>query len=199
MSEWQLWVAGLTGGLAGAILTQLVQLCLACWLKPVLSVDFSEGDSGCTVENVVLQDNKGQLKYLRLSVRNTGRTTASDVQVIIDKITVDASPKLTYAGEVMDFCWAQGVGFKANIPSNTPRFADICYCAYSANPTPLRLCAPAGWAKFQRDDPTGIISLDVYITARNAKTVAKTIKFSFQRTAESLKIVSSGSITNRVA
>jgi hypothetical protein len=208
MNEWQLWVAGLTGGLAGAVLTQLVQLGRACWLKPVLSVDFSEGDSGCIVEDVEAKamseqaqtpaDPQGalfKLKYLRLGVRNTGRTTALDVQVIVDKITVVESKQTTYRGEVMDFGWAH-IGFKADIPSNTRRFADICKCAYSDNPTSLWLCAPTGWAKFQKDNPAGKFSLDVYVAARNAKTVPKTITFQFQRTAESLTIPSSGGVSN---
>ena len=81
--------------------------------EPVLSVDFSEGDSGCIVEDVELQDDKGKLKYLRiLGVRNTGRTTALDVQVIVYNFTVVESKQTTYRGEVMDFDWAEGVGIK---------------------------------------------------------------------------------------
>ncbi|MGO8975947.1 MAG: hypothetical protein ACLP4V_30260 [Methylocella sp.] len=188
-----IWATALSGGLAGAVLNQSWQCLRSWWRKPELSVEFDENIEGCVVEDVPQKNLAGEIcgkkKFLRLRVFNNGRTTALDVQVIIAKISRDGSPQWTFAGEVLDALWSHSNDLRLDIPSKTPRFADVSASDYAVNPVELMLCVRGGAPRLETVELTGVLALEVYVAARNAATVPKTIKVQFHGTAASLQIV----------
>lgn len=101
----QLWPAALTGGLAGASLTQLTQLFVRWWSAPSLVAEFDAAIEGCVVDGEdgrLVAGLPGKTRYLRLRVTNHGRSIAKDVQVIVTRISGGSSPRWVSAREVLD-------------------------------------------------------------------------------------------------
>lgn len=185
-------VSALGGGLAGAILTQIVQ-CFRNWfLKPAFCIEFKNEIAGCSVQNVPYEgkNSKGTKKYLRLRVFNKGRSAAKEVQVIIVRIRFETSPRVDFSGEVFDLIWSntKDRDIRLAIPSKTPRFADVCAADHSPSNQGLEICALGNIVQLQDIVPRGKISLDVCVAAANADTVKKTIVFRFNGTADGLQI-----------
>ena len=193
--DYHFWVAAFSGGLAGAMLTQGWQWLVTYWNSRKLQADFGKQWEGCVVENVAFRDREGflgQKKYLRLRVFNNGLTMAKDVQVIIVKISAaGSSNKWSSSGEVFDAFWSSADrNLRMDIPSKTPRFADLCSASDDPNRGALEICAGGGNIGHLKDkDVRGTISLEICITAQNAKTITKGIKFTFDGTANGLLIV----------
>src|SRR5262249_27718146 len=91
------WLAVLLSGVAGAVLTLGAQGAIAWWRKPILEMLFSEKEDGCrvTTPSAQTQDPASAAVafiaprvYLRLKVRNRGRTFAKNVNVCITKISL---------------------------------------------------------------------------------------------------------------
>lgn len=129
----------------------------------------------------------GERKFLRLRVFNRGLTTALDVQVIIGEIRTGSPEKWTFAGEVLDAVWSQSPDPKMDIPSKTPRFADLCACDYSENAVPLIICIRGSAHGLDVSKLRGAINFEIYVAARNAKTVKKTVKVQFDGAATGLR------------
>ena len=187
----RLWIPALTGGLMGAFLNQIFQMFSEWFQRPVLKAEFSSLIEGCEVDNVKLVDGtKG--KYLRIKVSNNGRTTALDVQVIIAKVSSEGQNGWASSGEILDALWShwpEGSGPRLDIPSKTPRFADLCAIPKLEGNVELRICTKLLPAQLQDRELKGTLVFQVYVAARNAKTICKIFKIRFDGTATSLKII----------
>ena len=137
MDMMSFWAGALTGGLS----------------RPKLSICFNESITGCRVE-------KDQHVYFRVKVQNTGRSTATDVQVLY---TIDDR-------EVYNMNWAGLSSDTASIPSKTYRFCDI-YCLSLAD-RELRIETRSDAKKPEFTQKKEIISY-VYATSRNSATAKK--------------------------
>ena len=105
MEMMSFWAGAMTGGLAGTIFAQLIQVLGWFLRRPKISISFDESTVGCRVE-------KEQYTYFRAKITNTGRTTATDVQVLL---AIDGS-------EIYNMNWSGLTLDMASIPSDTYRF-----------------------------------------------------------------------------
>lgn len=190
----EIWPVAVFGGLAGAILNQ-VWIGFRTWRKrPILRVEFDERVDGCVVDNVRFKRSntlvEGTRKYLRLRVFNHGSTTARDAQVMLVHLS---NPKSGWAldGEVLDALWSSCEGaVKMDIPSQSPRYADICCAEHASAEVGLMICAANGNIDGLRQvDAKGTIYFDVYVAAQDAKTVKNRFAFQFEGTAAGLQII----------
>src|SRR5215469_5317495 len=106
-SEISLMVTALSGGLAGALLTQCISLFVWWWRRPQLRLTFAQSQRGCNVFTPARVNSgvpKGKQRWLRIHVRNEGLTTAHHVNVSATEIVFYGkigSPQF-FAEEVLD-------------------------------------------------------------------------------------------------
>jgi hypothetical protein len=151
------WIAAMTGGLAGAALNHL--LGLVYWLisRPYLRVDFKEQTDGCRAE---VNDRT----FFRTKIGNSGWTNAKNVKVLISNVTSNR-------GELYDAYWSGSKSEKMDIPSNTFRFCDIFVLSDEIGLN-IHSQSDVKLATFGRP---GLVSADVHVTSDNACTVTKRI------------------------
>jgi hypothetical protein len=136
----------------------------------------------------------GEIKYLRLRVENLGLSTAKNVQVMIISIAVSSAER-PFDGEVLDVGWSRSPtrDLRLDIPSQTPRFADICAVEYPPKIPALQISALRTGtnrvAELLGDDLKGTYSVRVSVAASNAATETATLIFKYDRTVEGLTIV----------
>jgi hypothetical protein len=180
-----------SGGLGGAVVTQWVKP----WLdRPILALDFDLGIDGCERRYIDFGYDDGyqcQRKYLRLRVRNTGRSAAKDVRVIVAAI----SGAIAFRDEVFDVRWSRGTVTGLDIPSRTYRFVDICHTDYEPRERWLRLFGDEEIKA--KIDELSTIEFEVYVTAANAATREQRIEVQTDGTAERTTIVRRSDKPNR--
>jgi hypothetical protein len=82
--------SALTGGLAGAAFTFLVQCGTRWWLRPRLHIVFNGREPGCLVETNVVGHTGPILSYVRIKIKNSGRSTAIGVIAFVTELIFDA-------------------------------------------------------------------------------------------------------------
>jgi hypothetical protein len=121
------------GGLAGAILNQFASFCTRLFMRPVLKLSFNGTEAGCIAHTPAfkLQDGKvvesGNQRYLRMKVRNTGRTAAKNVNLCLTQIDLypkSGQPRI-FATEVLDLKFAMTQDVKFDIGARAHRFVDV--------------------------------------------------------------------------
>jgi hypothetical protein len=121
------------GGLAGAALNQVAGLLTRLWMRPDLDLSFGGAEAGCVAHTtaVKLQDGKivesGNQRYLRVKVRNAGRTAAKNVNLCLTQIDLyprSGQPKV-FATEVLDLKFAMTQDVKFDIGARAHRFVDV--------------------------------------------------------------------------
>jgi hypothetical protein len=150
MEMMSFWAGAMTGGLAGAVVGQLIEI--LGWLirRPRISIRFDEGTVGCRVE-------KEEFTYFRAKVSNHGRSTATDVQVLL---AIDA-------GLSSD---------TASIPSDTYRFCDIYRLSHADRDIRVETRSDAKKPELARERE---IIACVYATSRNSTTAKKRVRLSY--------------------
>lgn len=126
MDSQPLWIlvsAWVTGGLAGATLTIIYQWLRQSWLKPRLEILFANKEPGCRVDTNIVGGTQNVARYLRLKVKNSGRSTAHDVSVCVTKLTFTApgAGSHTFRDDVLDL--------KLTLTPDTLRFR-LAPCAH---------------------------------------------------------------------
>ncbi len=159
MDMMSFWAGALTGGLAGTVFAQLIQIMGWFASRQKLSICFNESITGCRVE-------KDQHVYFRVKVQNTGLSTATDVQVLY---TIDES-------EIYNMNWAGLSSDTASIPSKTYRFCDI-YCLSLAD-RELRIETRSDAKKPEFTQKKEIISY-VYATSKYSTTAKKRLRLTY--------------------
>lgn len=181
------------GGLAGALATQVIQACLAKRKAPKLALRFGEEVPGCVVPNVTYVDHEGlpagRRKHIRIRIDNTGRSAATDVEVLVERISSGA--QWQFQDDVMNAIWSNSNdSTKVSIPSQTHRFVDL----FAANNDPMKkgliLNAAGGNIERLRNvEVEGTIEIDVCVTASNTSTVKRTLKIASNGSASGLRII----------
>ena len=126
--DYQLVVTALFGGLAGAILTQVSNLLLSAWRQPKLEILFSRAEVGCVTETPVLASGKrGEQRYLRLRVRNVGRSAVHGVNVCVTSIQYfpASGAPVIFTREVLDLQRALSGEIKFDLGRGGYRFVDL--------------------------------------------------------------------------
>ena len=68
--------SAVTGGLAGAALSIITQWISRWWLRPRLEILFANEEPGCRIDTNVAGGTDPVLRFIRLKVKNSGRSTA---------------------------------------------------------------------------------------------------------------------------
>jgi len=159
MEMMSFWAGTMTGGLAGAVFGQLIQVFGWLMRRPKISICFDESTVGCRVQ-------KEQYTYFRAKISNTGRSTATDVQVLL---TTDGS-------EIYNMNWAGLGSDMASIPSDTYRFCDIYRLSHTDREIRIESRSDAKKPEFAHG--IEIISY-IYATSRNSTTAKKRVRLSY--------------------
>ncbi len=187
-SGWLSWLGGalpyLGGGLAGSILTQVVQKFTKWRERPILIAEFGEPGDGSIIQQDLPASNaesltKGIQQWVRVKVKNRGRSTARSVRVIITSIGNKTSDltEWNFDQEVID-CWWSHIGeTKIDIPPQTWRFADIFVNEMTETRADLKFTGTGA-----RNIPgrIEILSVRVMLTGDNCETTAATLPFRYQ-------------------
>jgi len=182
-------VAALSGGLAGAAFNQVVSIFLGWFQKPKLRLAFSTNTPGCQIDAKSFRDGAMQVtkrRFLRMQVKNEGRSLAKDVRVIV---TSFKGPTGVSSSEIYDLFWSNTDNeVKTDIPSKSPRFIDICRLWHDQTNPGFEICAEnvgSGWPALT---PNHKYSMSLVITANNAKTTDTEVSFTWDGTAGGLII-----------
>jgi hypothetical protein len=134
------------------------------------------------------------MKYLRLKVENRGKTFAKKVSVCVTQIKYKAPGKgeSTFAEEVFELSLAPTVGnpYVFNLAAQAHRFVDLVHTS-SDDQNNLDLVFDFGKGT-QRlaalNMSSGDYDAKVFVSAENAKSVARNVQWSYGYTLDSLKI-----------
>lgn len=185
----------LTGGLAGAAFTFFVQWVSRLWQRPRLKILFRNGESGCCVQTRAA-GGPNATRYLRLKVRNLGRSTARGVSVHVTKLTFSDpnSGNRIFDEDVMDLRLSlqQGDVLSFSIAPHAYRFVDLVYVNetelihhYDFQVPPERLPEQG----FGTD--AGTYGAEIFAVAENAKADRLCVTWSWDKTFSGLKIIDS--------
>ncbi len=207
------WLPVLSGGLAGAILTLVGQYVVAWWNRPILRVTFSQNESGCEVDtpahvragDVVVANC--QQRYLRLKVRNRGKSSAKNVSICVTEIayTAAGAGATVFAEEVFDLKLALTADRAVfNLAGGGHRFIDLVHtwvCTPLPGAPPLPLPQAGCQARRDFDFLTSAVRLEdlnftrgryrmrVFVSAENAASSTDELGFSWDGTLHGLQIV----------
>jgi hypothetical protein len=188
------WLIALSGGAAGAVLTQLAQGFRNSWTKPKLEIIFSKRTRGCRVDTNVVGGFENIQCYLRLKILNRGRTTAQNVSVSVVSLKFRQSDgkRIRFDEEVMDVKLAlRGELQFRLVGKHAYRYVDLAHTlrvtgnqwgyVIDVNPAPARL-AVLGFGP-------GAYWAQVVASADNARTVRCTVGWTFAAEHSGLQIV----------
>jgi hypothetical protein len=202
------WITGLTGGLAGALLTLLGQCLWRWWNRPILEIVFRD-EPGCIVpidgwlldkttgnplKNSLGNPRRGKAQYLRLKIENRGKTFAKNASVCVTQITYRAAGtgEKTFAEEVFELSLAPTAGdpMVFNLASGGHRFVDFVHTSLD-DENHLELVFDFGKGA-HRLAPlnlgSGSYVVTVFASAENAKSIRREVQWSYGNTLDSLKI-----------
>jgi hypothetical protein len=199
-------VSALTGGLAGSTLTLLIQSYLRWRSRPILEIVFQSGEPGCDVKTHGFRvDNDGdfilhegqrievQQRYLRLKLKNSGRTFAENCSVCITEIEFGApgQGRRVFEEEILDLGLALSGSTVFNLAAGGHRFLDLARThddplqghsfGVNAAKVPVRLGPELYGA--------GRYRMKVFVAANNASSVSREIEWSYDGPAGGLRII----------
>jgi hypothetical protein len=187
------WGSALTGGLAGSVLTLFIRWISHLWCRPKLKIIFTEAVDGCAT-NIFYEENEPTQRWLRIQIKNTGRSTAFSVSGSITQLTleVQGGGKTTVKDEVFDVRLAHHDFEPFPLAPGAHRFLDVAHTE-KRNPSCMFYeFRPGNLARHRLrglgSDP-GNYGATIFVTADNAKPVRSVIRWSWNRTFLGLSIL----------
>jgi hypothetical protein len=194
-----LWVAGLTGGLGGAVLTLIAQAIQRWAERPVLKIQFASAIAGCDVRTPASAHIRGIVEtigvamqhYLRIRILNTGRGVAKNVRAAIVSIRhTNQARTITFDEEILDLHVGLVGGQTVDaLPVGGFRFFDVFHsetvqvevrAAFDFEKTPRRFSElKLGAGKFE---------VKVFVSAENAQSVTQTLIWEWDGTLDGFTI-----------
>jgi hypothetical protein len=200
-------VGALTGGLAGSALTLSIQSFLRWRSRPILEIVFQRKEPGCDVETQRSHDEHGKpllhegkpievkYRYLRLKLKNSGRTFAANCSLCITEIEFSApgQGRRVFEEEVLDLGLALTGPIAFNLAAKGHRFLDVVRThddprrrphlfGLTVEKIPERL-GPQMYG-------AGRYKMKVFAAANNAASVSYEIEWSYDGSAGGLQILS---------
>lgn len=199
------WPSVFFGGLAGSLLTLGGQAACRYWKRPILEI--KQNEKGCRVETPAwVVDNKGDVVtgpdgkplkveqvYLRLKIKNRGRTFARNASVCVTDITYerDGTGQRLFSEEVLDPKLSL-IGHRAllNLASGAHRFVDLVHTEERAgHPVALKFDFIAWPFRMEAlGFSHGHYEFTVFVVAENAQSNSSKVKWSWDGTLKGLKI-----------
>jgi hypothetical protein len=172
-------VSALTGGLAGS----LVNLTRNWWREPILKILFQENEKGCLITTNFVGGNELLQRYVRLKVRNAGRSTAKDVSICVVKLRFEAPDEdpVDFEQEVLDLKVAMTpdqITFR--LAAGAHQYVDLWHTQKEHGGVAFMtdfVATPATLAFFPRKP--GIYRAEVFVSADNAPSVGYTASWSW--------------------
>jgi hypothetical protein len=123
------WVTAAT---SGAIAAWLLTYVRERYVRPKLRIEINN-DLGSTVETDTT-DLKTKTRYLRLIVRNDGRTMAKNCCAVIEyvKRTDPIGAELIFRTDLLDLKWSMSGQTMRHIPARGYRLVDLAHCMIAA-------------------------------------------------------------------
>jgi hypothetical protein len=184
----------LAGGLAGAVVSFGMNSLREWWLRPQLQVLFDNAEPGCRVDTNVAGGTEPILSWVRLKVRNSGRSTARGVSVYLTKLTFKASGvgEKIFDEDVIDLHLAYKIMKPINLAPGAHRYFDLAYVSKSdlsfsydfapwENPVRLR---ERGFGT-----AAGTFGAEVFVSADNAEATGRFVTWSWDGKFPGLDIV----------
>jgi hypothetical protein len=185
------WSAALTGGLAGAVLAIISRLLEWILFRPRLTIIFTEEVEACAT-NIFYEGNEPTQRWLRIKIKNAGRSTAFSVAVSITQLTLTSEVQGggTTTTKVEDEVFAVRLAHHDFEPfplaPHAHQFLDV---AHTEKGRPSRMFyefRPNNLERHRRrglgSDP-GTYGAKIFATADNAKFVRSVIRWSWDGTS----------------
>jgi hypothetical protein len=120
--------SALTGGLAGAALTIVVNSLISYWRRPILTVVFDNREPGCRVDTNVAGQTGYVRRFIRLKIKNEGRSTAHSVSVCVTELTFTApGTSRIFKDDVLDLIPAFNYPSPFILAPNAHRYIDLAF------------------------------------------------------------------------
>lgn len=183
------WGSALTGGLAGSGLTIFTRWVSGLWLRPRLQIIFAEDpDNGCRIEtNVDKTTNQLMRCYVRIKIKNCGRSTDHGVTACVTELTFEApgastrniraevfDVKLSHRSDVIPFTLAP----------HAHRYLDVAH-SQRADPPSFWYDLYPHLERLRREGfgiSRGNFGAQVFVTADNAKATQRRITWEWDET-----------------
>jgi hypothetical protein len=171
-----------TGGLAGSILTIIVNSIRTRWLRPRLRIVFQNSEPGCLLDTNVVGTTQPVQRYVRLKIKNAGRSTARGVAVCITKLTFAApgAGSRSFEEDVLDLLLANHQPSPFILAPGAHRYIDLAFVtktppsySYVFRATPVRL-AVQGFGT-----APGEYGAEVFAYGDDAKPAHKFVRWSW--------------------
>jgi hypothetical protein len=167
--------SALTGGLAGATLTIVVNSIKNHWLRPVLLVLFANDEPGCRVDTNVVGENGYSRRFIRLKIKNAGRSTARGVSACVTELSfVAPGTNRIFRDDVLDLIPAFGQPSPFLLAPGAHRFVDLAFVGkeplsfnYVFRNIPARLQEQGLGAK------AGSYGARIFVSSENTKAVER--------------------------
>lgn len=199
-SDATLWVAGLTGGLGGAVLTLVAQAIQRWADRPILKIDFSSEIPGCDVRTPATVKVRGIAEtvggamqhYLRIRVLNSGRGVAKNVRAAVISVQhTSQAGTVRFAEEILDLhvglIGGQTVdalpvsGFRFFDVFHTEVFKDDLKALFDFDKTPRRFAELRLGA--------GRFDVIVFVSAENARSTTQTLSWDWDGTLDGFTLL----------
>jgi len=206
-NEWT-WIAGLVGGILGASFKAIYDYIAYRWQRPLLVPVFYPSEEGCAVETDAKgkdRDDKDVVvrqRYLRLRIKNDGRSAAENVTASVIKISFKepgATPT-TFREEVLNLKVSLTEDHPVRIPAGAHVFMDVFFTVRGKEPHGERSAVVAYGFEF-RANPVrlqtfgfgiGSYAADLFVSADGAPTRLVEIKWTWDGTFDGLRAQSLG-------
>ncbi len=158
----------------------------------MLEILFDEDEPGCHINTNFVGGNALVQSYVRLKVRNPGRTTARNVSLCVTRLTFEAlgGGVTTFEEEVLDLKVANTHQAEFRLAPGAHRYIDLFHTqnmnpgvtfSYDFVATPARLTM-LGFA-------AGTYRAEVFASAENTASVSGTVSWRFDGTFPGLQII----------
>jgi hypothetical protein len=173
-------LTAMTGGLAGSLLTLFTQGVWSWWKRSRLEVLFDENVEGCLINTNTLGGVEDVQRYLRMKVRNAGRSTARDVSMWVTNLSFEAPGfgKTIFREDVLDLKVAMTEDQTVfRLAAGAHQYIDLIHAQKGAGlatdfvPTPVRLQRLGLRA--------GTYRAEVFVSADNAASVHHSVSWSW--------------------
>jgi hypothetical protein len=188
------WLALLgTGGLLGFFLRPSVDRLFIWFFRPQLAIEFPGAAPGCDVKSPVQGSNKVPThNYLRVRLRNSGRTTAQKVSIYgtaLRQVEPGKSiPLFEFREEVLDLHRALIGGLEFRLAPGAFQYVELCHVVkgnsslqWDFEQKPLRL--------YERSFGPGLYRLHVFASCDNSGSISGDVIFSWDGTFEGLRAI----------
>lgn len=197
------WGSALTGGLAGSALTIFTRWVSVLWLRPRLQIIFAEDlDEGCRIEtNVNHTTNQLMRCYVRIKIKNCGRSTAHGVAACVTELTFAAPGASTrkISAEVFDVKLSHRpdvVPVPFTLAPHAHRYLDVAH-SQRAEPPSFWYDLYPHLERVRREGfgiSRGRFGAHVFVTADNAKATQRDITWEWDETFPGIVIHKKGGV-----